>query len=536
MDFKPTPEQEAIAQAASSGHNLMINAYAGCAKTSTLELIAKAVQKPTLYLVFNARNKKEAEEKFKTMPWVQVKTLNGLGHRAFGQALGKRLDLRENKLRDCIKMVLKEAEAEGFFATPDQWANIRSLVIGAMQTGIIPKAFAQSFSGLAPDLPETWEEVADSKWILPDATEIGLAQQVLSEHVRQAFQGIISFDDQIYGSALLGGVFDKFPVVYVDEAQDLNVLNHLQVRKCLDAKSQLIVVGDRMQGIYAFRGAHMESMERLRLLRPEWEDLPLTLTFRCAKSIVARQRNHAVGFTAFTSNAEGKVLSFPEDAKSQNKPAIVGADQSRVLSDPVEETWRWSDVQQASAGQKIAVICRNNAPLMKLAFKLIRLGVGVVMLGRDIGKGLEALSKKLLPKDTTPTEECIRKINEWREHECALARANDKEEKIAGIEDRAECLLAVLESDCPDAATLRRKLKDLFGREVGQITLTTGHKSKGLEWHTVLHLDPWRIPSKQARKSPAQMQQEMNLKYVIETRAKHTLIEASLEDFDYDTP
>ena len=46
-----------------------------------------------------------------------------------------------------------------------------------------------------------------------------------------------------------------------------------------------------------------------------------------------------------------------------------------------------------------------------------------------------------------------------------------------------------------------------------------------------LHIDPWRVPAKRAIDNPAALRQELNLKYVIETRAKHTLIEANAEGF-----
>ena len=52
----------------------------------------------------------------------------------------------------------------------------------------------------------------------------------------------------------------------------------------------------------------------------------------------------------------------------------------------------------------------------------------------------------------------------------------------------------------------------------------------------MLHLDPWRIPSKWARlaaddNNSVPLEQEYNLQYVIETRAKNTLILANLEQF-----
>ena len=65
IDVQITEEQNAILQAAKSNGNLMLNALAGCGKTSTLEAIDKiAKEKPALYLVFNKRNADEAESPY----------------------------------------------------------------------------------------------------------------------------------------------------------------------------------------------------------------------------------------------------------------------------------------------------------------------------------------------------------------------------------------------------------------------------------------------------------------------------------------
>ena len=87
-----------------------------------------------------------------------------------------------------------------------------------------------------------------------------------------------------------------------------------------------------------------------------------------------------------------------------------------------------------------------------------------------------------------------------------------------------------------NARALRESINSLFAKETAKVILATGHRAKGLEWPVVIHLDPWRVPSKYAKKAAqdgnrAQLQQELNLKYVIETRAKSILVEASLEDF-----
>ena len=63
LKFKPTEEQQAIIDLALKGENVVINAYAGAAKTTTCAMIAKAVVKPSLYLAFNKAMAEEAKQK-----------------------------------------------------------------------------------------------------------------------------------------------------------------------------------------------------------------------------------------------------------------------------------------------------------------------------------------------------------------------------------------------------------------------------------------------------------------------------------------
>lgn len=270
--------------------------------------------------------------------------------------------------------------------------------------------------------------------------------------------------------------------------------------------------------IYAFRGADSQSIEKLRAMREQWIDLPLATTFRCPKIVVERQQGHAKGFVAFGTNAEGSFSCLPVlDPKRPDE----------------ETTWKWEDVASQATGE-IAILCRNNAPLLSMAFKLIRAQVACQMLGRDIGKGLITLSKKLLPLDDIPAKTCLELIEDWRLEEASKAQANEQDHKVDSINDRAACLVAVLTSSkCATAGDLRRNITDLFARDNEHVTLSTGHKAKGLEWETVVHLNPHLVPAKWAlKRGGAALEQERNLKYVIETRTKNILINATLKDFE----
>lgn len=525
-EIKPTEEQQHIIELAKRPESLMVNAYAGCAKSTTLKLAARGTRRAALALAFN---KSIAKEMTQGLPAsFSVKTMNGLGFGAWTRRLdGLGITLDEKKIGRLVTAVSKEWKRP---LLGDSWSNSRLLVAKAMQAGL---SFEDEGRPFVVDTPEAWRRIAWDELIHDDELDLiyDLCREVLRRSTLEAKAGIMSFDDQVYCSTILGGDWLRFGEVWVDEAQDLSPLNHRMLQLSLLPEGKLRAVGDPKQAIYSFRGADSASMEKIRGLRPagSWAQAPLATTFRCPKAIVARQQQHAPGFTAWHSNAEGSFATWNTPKDFSPEGAAQGGWSFAMLQE--------AQLRTALPGQ-IAILCRNNAPLLSLAFKLIRQGIGPYLLGRDLGKGLVTLSRKLAKEDATPIDAVAFKITEWLEHERALAVANSQEEKIAGIVDRAECLRAVMESaGCKDAGQLRSCLANLFERESGQIVLSTVHKAKGLEWPLVLHLDPWRLPSKRARReaaagNPVPLQQDLNLKYVAETRTKHTLLTANLEDFN----
>jgi len=501
----PTPEQLAIIDAAKAPQSLIVNALAGTGKTTTLTMLAKALPpEPALALAFNKKIKEELEKRFPSN--FTVMTMNGLGHRAWAFTINKKKMLIDgNKIGRLTTEALK-----AFPTSRDQWGSIKLLVAMAMQRGLVPSQF-QHAKSLLPDTPQTWEQMDYELDLSLSPDERKLARRILISSIEEGFNGCISYDDQIYLPVVFSGAFPRFPLVLVDEAQDLSPLNHQMLKKCCAGK--LIVVGDPRQAIYAFRGADHNSMTTLKTLRPDWIELPLNTTFRCPQLVVQRQHTHAPQYRAAPSNPQGAIHDLTIDG-----------------------LWTWPTVaalNKLSDGQSgsIAVLCRNNAPLLSMAFKLLRRHVGVTMLGREIGKGLSALCKKISADQSVPAKEFRIALDAWFETERSKAEANEDASKIDSVTDKYECILAVLQNREPSTVRgLVSELDNLFAKDSGLVTLATGHKAKGLEWDTVVHLDPWRIPSKWAKR-PDEITQENNLRYVLETRTKHNLILANLKDF-----
>lgn len=482
----PTPEQEAICQAVARGENCMVEALAGCAKSTTLRLAVRAARSAPLILAFNKKIKEEMEKELKAEGLeAKVLTMNGLGHQAITSALRRRPELDNDKIYKLSKEIgLKRDDLSGCI----------QLVRSARMAGMLPVGVAGR--GLVTNDDQSWEALADDLDIDPILTFP--ARDVLAKSLKLAMQGTIDYDDQIYISTLLFGTYPKFDCVFVDEAQDLSPLNHLQVAKA--ARSQIVAVGDSHQAIYAWRGADHQSMEHLRALRADWTDLTLSMTFRCPKAVVARQRHFVPDFTAGPDNLIGSVENLKE--------------------------WR------PNGGSASAILCRNNAPLIKLAFRLLRAHIPVNYLGKDIGANMKRLYNKLSDHGKKSLDTTI--ANAW-------AYAKDNPEKL----DKAESLVAILES----SKSIDDAMEFLTKARTDSISLATGHKAKGLEWDTVYHLNPWLIPSKWVQEAKpdyepepgedpsnewlsyqAQLRQENNLRYVIETRTKDKLRFVNLEN------
>lgn len=498
MSLTPTSEQEIFFQALKeTKESIILEALAGAAKTTSLVMGAQRLPLvPTLSVAFN---KRIAIEMAKRMPsHIQCATMNSIGHRVWAEKVGRRLNVEQDKMYGYIKELVDNAVGEDKKALGEAFAGLLRTIRRAKSMGYIPTEFAQLGTSYA-DLEEVIEAVSDELDVEPDEQFVQLVDRLLARSIADAYNGYIDFDDQIYMSVVFGGKFPQFPIIMVDEAQDLSNLNHEMLARMMGPDSRLIAVGDPNQSIYGFRGANVNSMEVLKQ-RFKMVPLRLSVSFRCPKAVIRKAQRRV------------PYMTWPEWA----------------IEGEVSHLTHWSETTVPNGA---AIICRSNAPLFDCALRLIRAGRGVKLVGADIGSSLIKLLKKMGEEDNTPQEKVLEAIDAWEKKELEKARESRK----GTIIDRANCLrvFADFGSDLKAAIAWAEHLFE----STGEIQLMTGHKAKGLEFDIVFHLDPWRIPSKFARNAAeagddSKLQQELNIRYVIETRPKEKLFLVHLEDFD----
>lgn len=485
--IEATEEQAAIIDAAlTTKDNILINALAGAAKTSTLEFLCKYLPKePILSIAFN---KRIAEEMGKRLPPnVKCATINSVGHRIWGAAIGPRLVVDKDKTYKIVKELVDSLPARQRGEAYEMFSDIMKLVGRAKSSGYLPDGIHPQVTRLFP-ASEFWDLVEEQDDELLWCRT--LVDQALTTSIAQAYRGLVDFDDQIYMPTLFGGSFPQFPTVMVDEAQDLSRLNHAFLRK-LARSARLFAVGDQRQSIYAFRGALGSGMSKLQR-DFNMKEMTLSISFRCPVKIVENARFHAPHMQWAPWAIEGSITHL--------------------------ETWNARTV-----ADNAAIICRNNAPLFSLAFKLLKQGRGVKLVGFDIGPALVKTLKKLGP-ETMSREHLHAAIDLWESEKLAKAKRG-----VGTIKDKAECLRVF--ADFGDTLGKACAYAEHLFATTGTIQLLSGHKAKGLEWDVVYHLDPHRIPSPWSR-GEEDFEQERNVRYVIETRAKRGLFLVTMEGFD----
>lgn len=300
----------------------------------------------------------------------------------------------------------------------------------------------------------------------------------------------VDFNDMPWMPVVLNMPMKVYDTLLLDEAQDLN---QCQRQLALSSSRRMIAVGDKHQSIYGFAGADVNSMDKIyqTLMNSGrgLHGLPLTVSYRCSQAVVEEARQIVPDFTAHPNNVTGSISL--------------------------------GDLHNVQPGDMI--LCRVNAPLIRVAFNLITRKLPVKIIGRDIQANMKRLVDSL---SATTVAELDRKAHKQKIKDILYLEnlRHIPKSAILACHDKYNCIIAICR-EATSIAAIYSTIGTLFaGSDVTDcVRLSSIHRAKGLEATNVYIIRPDLIPHPMAG-ADWEVKQEMNLKYVAITRAKENLI------------
>nr|WP_084961653.1 DNA helicase PcrA [Thermoactinospora rubra] len=303
----------------------------------------------------------------------------------------------------CMRILRREAKRLGFpssFSIYDQADSQRLMAMVCREMDLDPKRYPpRSFSAQVSNFKN---ELIDYETALGKAgshLEKTLAEAYKSYQLKLTEAGAMDFDDIIMNTVTLFQLFPevaehyrrRFRHVLVDEYQDTNHAQYILIRELVgrpelrtvdgelirsgDDQSELCVVGDADQSIYAFRGASIRNILEFERDYPDARTILLEQNYRSTQNILA---------------AANAVISRNEGRKPKNLwsdqgdgPKIVGYVADNEHDEAVfvaQEVDRLHDEEGVRPGD-VAVFYRTNAASRVFEEIFIRTGLPYKVVG-----------------------------------------------------------------------------------------------------------------------------------------------------------
>lgn len=460
MSYSDTPEQAAII--GWSGHRLVVRAFAGTGKTSTLVRFAQANPgRRMLYLAYNRAVRDEAEQKF---PFnVECKTSHQLAWPNFGRHYQQRLTAN---LR--ITDVARQLNTRHWPLARTSITTFNAfLCSGDRELGPQHLPDEEARSGLSADkilaaAQLLWRESARQDGSFPVTHDVYLKLYQLSQP----------------------DLSRRWQTLLFDEGQDANpVTQSLVLAQCCD----VVLVGDRHQQIYRFRGAE-NALDAPQLANAD--QLYLTHSFRFGPAV---------------AQVANRLLA----RQGETVPVVGEGGSDRVvtrLPDEVKE-------------RPVAVLSRTVAGVIGAALDASLAGKRVYWVGGIAGYKTEELEDLYWFSADMPermqSPQLSRDYRNFEEFE-SVARATKDAEMNQGLR------LLDLYFPLPQKLQVMRE-HAVTDESLAQVTVSTAHRSKGLEWPIVV-LDEDFADITDPLMTERERTDETNLLYVAVTRARETLV------------
>jgi len=298
-----TEEQKKILETVHRGNSLIkVNAFAGTGKTFTLTQIAHSLPKyyKGLYLAFNKSIQEEAKTKFPGN--IKVKTTHGLAY----------YYIIIRKMKNQVKV--------GPEFRPLEIVNIFGI---DLQTSIeVINRLNNFFNSDTDKIITLNDSIFESEVVEICNLLLDNMRQGLTDRVTHSFY-LKEFELALKKNKIRN--FEKFDIVFLDEAQDTNDVT-LSIFNNIPAK-QKILVGDRHQQIYAFRGS-INAMNKIHTESVYY----LTHSFRFPQEIADR----ASTFLKIFKNEQKPLIGKGERSDKIKTKAYLSRTNAKLIEKMLE--------------------------------------------------------------------------------------------------------------------------------------------------------------------------------------------------------
>lgn len=479
LSFTPTEEQTAIKEAFPDHRFLTIQAKSGSGKTSTLYLLANSTEDRILYLAFN---KSMAEEARRKMPLnVECRTLHSICYQFLDHRLRAKLSRPEGQYVNVAgtgSEIAKKFKINNLIDKRGKTLLTRAMIglmikqtVGKFEFSDDPFISRKHFPGV--HLADIKRKGINEHKLITEVVKY--AKQLWRERIDPNTDTLMTHDTYVKLFELSGADLG-YDIIFGDEFQDVNPAFLSILRNAKSAK-QVVVVGDEYQSIYQFRG----SQNMMKETSTYGAELPLTACFRFGPKV---------------ANIANMILSDKEPLRhplvGKGFDTVVGS----YKSDVVDYT------------KPYTIIFRKNLTLLMEAMDRIADGEEII-----------------INVDTRDFISMVDSVNALRrgdiekvKHETVLPYADwDEFVECAEADPDAKRLLNIVVSG--KANTIAHTLRTHRNSPTAKVTLTTAHKSKGLEWDQVIVANDF--PSNYDKKTGEWVgleEAERNLLYVAHTR------------------
>lgn len=479
LSFTPTEEQTAIKEAFPDHRFLTIQAKSGSGKTSTLYLLANSTEDRILYLAFNKSMAEEARRKMP--PNVECRTLHSICYQFLDHRLRAKLSRPEGQYVNVAgtgSEIAKKFKINNLIDKRGKTLLTRAMIglmikqtVGKFEFSDDPFISRKHFPGV--HLADIKRKGINEHKLITEVVKY--AKQLWRERIDPNTDTLMTHDTYVKLFELSGADLG-YDIIFGDEFQDVNPAFLSILRNAKSAK-QVVVVGDEYQSIYQFRG----SQNMMKETSTYGAELPLTACFRFGPKV---------------ANIANMILSDKEPLRhplvGKGFDTVVGS----YKSDVVDYT------------KPYTIIFRKNLTLLMEAMDRIADGEEIIINvdTRDFISMVDSVNALRRGDIEKVKHETVLPYADWNEFvECAEADPDAKR------------LLNIVVSG--KANTIAHTLRTHRNSPTAKVTLTTAHKSKGLEWDQVIVANDF--PSNYDKKTGEWVgleEAERNLLYVAHTR------------------